>query len=174
MEDAEKEAKRIVEEAKKKQKDVIEQKSREAEKTVETMIDRAKKEAIEIKERAISRAYIKVRDEKLKAKGEVIDKVLTIALQRLNDLDDETYVQFLQNHLNNMSLIGNERLIVPENKRELVKRLQLPIELAEDETVESGFQIADDRTVLNFSFSSLLNFYEDELRVIIARKLFEE
>lgn len=171
-EDAENESEEIISEAKKKQKQMIEEQEIKANEKVQQFIRRAKSEAIQLKEQHISSAKIKVRDETLRAKGEVIERTLKIALEKLINIDDETYIQFLQNRLQNMKLKGTEKLIIPENKRHIVKQLTLPIEVAHYESVSSGFHIVDEQLIMNYSFSSMLSFYEDELQLLVARLLF--
>ena len=88
-------------------------------------------------------------------------------------IDDKTYIEFLQNNIQGLSLKGSEVLVVPEDMKERVKSLNLPIKVAEDETIDSGFIIKDKDTLLNFSFDSLVEFLRDELETEIAQNLFK-
>lgn len=174
MTDAEKEANDIIQTAKQRQATIIDEKRKEANETAISIIEQAKRKARDLKEQTVSRAHIKVRDTKLAAKGELINDVLHMTLERLTKLDDETYVQFLHNRLEKIDLKGTEILIVPEDKRDLVNKLNLSLKVSDDETVDSGFHLVDDKVIMNYTFSSIVTFHEDELQLIIARILFNE
>ena len=103
-----------------------------------------------MKERVISNAELRVRDEKLKAKQIIINKVFEEAKKKLLKIDDKTYIEFLQNNIKGLSLKGSEVLVVPEDMKERVKSLNLPIKVAEDETIDSGFIIKDKDTLQTF------------------------
>lgn len=174
MTDAEQKANDMIQTAKQKQATIIDDKRKQANETAISLIEQAERQARDLKEQTISRAHIKARDTKLTAKGELINDVLHMTLERLNNLDDETYVQFLHNRLEKIDLKGTELLIVPEDKRDLVNKLNLPLKVSDDKTVNSGFHLVDDRLIMNYTFSSIVTFHEDELQLIIARILFNE
>lgn len=174
MIDGEIEANEIIEKAKQERTTIMEEKRQKAKEKVEAIIDQAKRQANDIKEQAISSAHIKARDTKLTAKGQLIDNVLKMTQERLNNLDDETYIKFLQNRLEQIDLKGTEIIIVPKSKRQIVENLNLTIKVADNKSVESGFHLVDDQIIMNYTFSSILTFYEDELRLLIARILFNE
>lgn len=174
LDDAKKEASNILEQAELKKENMIKQKKDEANKRVANLIEQAKREAKQVETQAISSATINARNERLKAKGEIIDKVFELIMDKLLNLDDESYIKFLQNRLNGIELKGTETLIVPKSKQHIAKELALPINIDESKTVQSGFQVVDDRLTLNYTFTSLLDYYEDELQLMIARLLFKE
>lgn len=172
--DAEVEANRIIETAEKEGQQVIDEKINLAEEEVSTIIAKAKRDAKDIKNQALSTANIRVRDAKLAAKGDLINEVLKRVLQALVELDDDTYLKFLQNRLDQENLSGKERLILPKDKFELVESLSLPIELARDEFVKSGFMIKDNRITRNQTFESIIAYYQADLQLKIAQLLFNE
>jgi len=174
IKDAKKEAKAIVQEAEKERAKILAEERKKAEREVSLMIERAKREAKIIKEQAVSSAKIHARDEVLRAKGEIIDRVIQEVLKQLQSLDDDTYIQFIKERLEEEKFTKEAKLIVPENKRKLVRSLQLPIQLDEDESVQSGFMIKEGRIVRNQTFESVIAHYRDELQIKIAQQLFDE
>lgn len=173
-EDAQREAKDVLQDGVKKKAEIINQKSTEAKEKVRNMLNIAERDGRLIKEQAISSAKIKARDLQLQAKGEIIQHVFSVALERLTRLDQQDYLQFLENQLKDIKLKGTEILVVPENRRDIVKNLNLPINLSAEETVESGFVLIGDQYILNHTFESLLDFYRDELELAVANVLFND
>ncbi len=174
LRDAESKAQQIKKEAKEKNEHLLHSQTKEAEDQKKRMLERAKREAALMKERVISNAELRVRDEKLKAKQQVIDRVFRLAKERLLNLDEETYVKFLQSNIKGLNLKGNEVLVVPEKLIPRVKTLGLKVQVAEDEWVDSGFLLKDEDMVLNFSFDSLVDYLREELESEIAQGLFKE
>lgn len=173
-EDAQREAKDILQEGDRQKEETIYQKSIEANEKVINMLNKAEKDASLIREQAISRAKIKARDLQLQAKGEVMQRVFSMALEKLTGLDQQEYLQFLESQLKDIKLKGTEILIVPEDKRDIVKNIDLPINLSSEEAVESGFVLIGDQYILNYTFQSLLEFYRDELELAVANVLFND
>ncbi|HHT50998.1 MAG TPA: V-type ATP synthase subunit E [Eubacteriaceae bacterium] len=173
LEDAKAEVDLILKDAKVKSDGIVNSRVKEANDQKSRILERATNEAALMKERVISNAELRVRDEKLKAKQIIINKVFEEAKKKLLKIDDKTYIEFLQNNIKGLSLKGSEVLVVPEDMKERVKSLNLPIKVAEDETIDSGFIIKDKDTLLNFSFDSLVEFLRDELETEIAQNLFK-
>lgn len=169
--DAEKDAGEIIHEAEKKAKAIIEYRTSEAEEVVKKLRNHAKSEGELLKERMIASAAIKIRDEQLKAKQEIIDEVFSQAKEQLVHLDMENYVNFLKNALNHITLTGKEILFVPKNMKRVVEDLQLPFILS-SETVSSGFLLKGEHAIYNYTFEFLLEFYREELELAVARELF--
>jgi|SRR5690625_44896 len=174
MADAEEKAKKIIKEAEDEGEKLIERSETDAKEKVDRRIQRAKLESEQYIDRTVSSARIKARDAQLKAKGEVIDRVLKEAEKELISLTDEQYIQFLKSYLHNISLKGNEKLLVPENRQKAVEALSLDIPIEVSKVIESGFQLVDDRMIHNYSCSSIIKFYEDGFRKVVANYLFNE
>lgn len=174
VDDAKAEADRIKEEAMRANEDITSSKINEANERRKRIIERAKADAVMIKDRIISNAELKVRDEKLKAKQEILDRVFALAKERLKDLDENDYLGFLNNSLNNLDLKGDEVLIVPDKVKSKVKDQGLSVAVSDNETVESGFVLKDKDIIMNFSFDALVNYAREELESEIAQELFKE
>jgi V/A-type H+-transporting ATPase subunit E len=173
LDDAKKEADLIIEEANKKKEEIISSRIKEANEKKEKILEKASREADMIKDRIISNAELSARDERLKAKQQVMDRVFELAKERLRNLNEQDFIKFIKGKLESMALDGSEVLVLPEYMKEKVKSLGLPV-IVSDESVESGFLIKTNNIVLNYSFDSLVDFLREELEGEIAAKLFRE
>ena len=174
LDDAKMEADRIIDESTKNNEGIISSKINEANEKKKRIIEKAISEAAMMKERIISNAELRVRDEKLKAKQEVINRVFRLSKERLRDLDENDYEKFLKSNLGLLSLKGTELLIVPDKMKSKVKSLGLFQNISADETVDSGFLLKDKDVTMNFSFDSLVDYLREELETEIALDLFKE
>jgi len=174
LEDARIEADRIMEESAKINKDIMDSKINEANEKKKKIIEKAAIEAAMIKDRIVSNAELKVRDEKLKIKQEIIDKVFDLSKERLKQLPEDEYIKFLTNNLKSMNLKGSEILIVPEKMKAKVKAVESLPKVSENETVDSGFILKDNDITINFEFDSLVDYLREELESEIAKHLFKE
>lgn len=174
LDDANTKASIIMEDAKRLKNEIIETKIKEANENKKKVVDRAIGEANLLKERVISSAELKVRNERLKAKQQVIERVFELAKERLKSLDEDRYIAYLNNTLKGISLKGEEVLIVPENMRSKIKGIPNLPKVSEDETVDFGFLIKDKGIILNYTFDSLVENYREELETEIAQELFKE
>ncbi|HCJ57538.1 V-type ATP synthase subunit E [Lutispora sp.] len=174
LDDAKKEADRIMEESAKINEEIVSSKVNEANEKKKRLIEKAAAEAAMMKDRIISNAELKVRDEKLKAKQEVMDRVFKLSKERLKNLNEDEYMKFLRNNIKTLDLKGQELLIVPENMKSKVKSMGLVPMISDDETVESGFMLKNRDVTMNFSFDSLVDYLREELESEIAQDLFKE
>lgn len=186
LEDAKIKAEEIIEKAKNQEKTIIEAKEKEAEDIRKSMIEKAKNEADIKKDRILSRADLDVRNEKLKAKGEIIDIVFNKALKELESLSPNKYVEILKSYMLNLDIAGDEKIIVPDkykdevnvalkdiNKQLIEKNKLGSVELYEgNRNVTSGFIIVKDGIEGNYTFDGLLNYYRDDLEGEIVRTIF--
>lgn len=174
LDDAKDEASLILQESDKVMEEMLESRIKEANDKKNKIIERAKQEASMIKERVISNAELSRRDSKLAAKQQLMDSVFDLAKDKLKNLSEEKFAEFIFSSLKNLNLKGTEKIIVPENMKNKAKSLGLSIPISEDENVESGFIIKDKDSIINYTFDSLVNFYREELESKIAKELFEE
>ena len=174
LEDGRKQAQSIIEESEKNDQEIFDLKVSEANEKKNRIIEKANREAVMLKERMISEAELRIRDEKLNAKRQVLDKVFILAKERLVNIDEDTYMSFLKNSLNKNSLKGTEVLIVPDRFKEAVKKLGVYSNVSNNEAVESGFLLKDGNIIMNYSFKSLVDFRREDIEVEIAQELFQE
>lgn len=174
LDDAKERASIIMEDSIKVKEEIIDSKLREANENKKKIVERATGEAGLLKDRVISSAELKIRNERLKAKQNVIERVFNLSKESLKNLDESQYISFLTNTLKGLDLSGEETLIVPERMRDKVKSLGLFPKVSEEETVDSGFLIKDKGIILNYTFDSLVEHYREELETEIAQSLFKE
>lgn len=174
LDDANKKASVIRDEAEKAKDEIVNSKLKEANEEKKRLLDRSVREANLAKERVISGAELEARNEVLFEKQKVIERVFKLAGERLANLDEDRYISFLTETLKGLQLTGEEVLVVPVHIRAKVKKLKLHNNVSEDETVESGFLIKDKGIILNYTFDSLVEHYKEELETEIAGELFKE
>ena len=149
------------------------QRKAEAEKT--EVLRKAVEEAAARKAQLISAAELSVRDKKLAAKQQLIERVLTAATQKLNDMDDRQYAAFLSKQLSGLELPEGAEIVVPRRYREKLDlgavhpRLRLS---ASDRRVDGGFILMSPDAESNNTFEALLGNGRAELEKIIAERMF--
>ncbi|WP_062354973.1 V-type ATP synthase subunit E [Bacillus kwashiorkori] len=173
MDDTNQEVEKIIERAEEKKVKIIQETIAEAHREREKIIGKAKFDANLLKEQLISNARREIRDEKLRAKLDIIEEVFISAEEKLVNMNDATYVQILTKQLQTKNFTGTEVLVVPEDKRAIVNKLQLPVKVSDTETIDSGFLLKDEQSIFNYSFTFLLQFYKDELELEVAKVLFD-
>ena len=173
LEDAKNKADIILEESTRKNEGIVNSRVKDANEKQKKIIEKANTEASIMKDRVVSNAELKAIDELLKAKKHLIDRVFDISKERLINLSEEDYVKYLKSIIKDINFKGTEVLIVPKNMIAKVKTLGLYPKVSDDETVDSGFLIKDNDLILNYSFSSLVDYLRDELESEIAQNLFK-
>lgn len=174
LENGKLEAAKIKERSEESNKKIIDSRILEANEKKEKIINDAKKDANMAKSRLKSETEIKVRDEKLTAKRQVLDKTFELAKDNLKNIDEDKYIAFLKRNLDKLNLKGSEVIVVPEEFKDIVKESELNINISQDENIESGFIIKDDNIVINYSFESLVDFMREDLEAEVAKILFKE
>lgn len=107
MDDAKAKADSIRAEADRKSKSLLNTKIKEAQDKSVKLLEKAHSEAAMAKDRVVSSAELKVRDEKLSAKQEILDTVFGMAKNKLEKLDDTKYGELLGKTLGNIIRIGS-------------------------------------------------------------------
>ncbi len=173
LEEAKVKAQRQIGEAEAFSKDTVSRKVKEAEEKKLKMLEKAAFDANLLKERMISNAEVNSRNEVLSSKQMIINKVFDEAKKRLGELPKNDYIEYVKTTLSSLSLKGTETLLVKKEYRDELKALNLGYEISE-ESVESGFQIKDNKISLNYNFNDMVDFYRDELVKDVANTLFKE
>lgn len=186
LEDANTKAAEIIDKANKDEKNIIAKRVKEAEALRNEMIQKAKSEAEIRRERIISSAELQVRNKKLRAKGDIIEKVFETALERLKGMTSCEYVDLLKKYIINIDITGDEELIVPSQYEDAVREALQDIneelknnnKLGEvklyegDRKASSGFIVTKNGIEGNYTFESLVSYYKDELEGDIVKSLF--
>jgi V/A-type H+-transporting ATPase subunit E len=188
IEDANIKAESMLKEAADNKKLMIENKIKEAEGLKTQMLEKANIEAKTEKQRIISNAQLTVRDEKLVSKQKMIDKVFTMALEKLSKINESEYLELVKRYLLSMPISGNEDIIIPGKYTDLVNGEYLSqintelkakgkmgeIKLSSDaRNITSGFIVLKNGIEINNTFESLVNSLRAELEPEIVEQLFK-
>lgn len=174
IDDAKEKANEMKTNADKKANALVANRVKEANDRKDKALEKAAQEAAMMKERVISSAELKIRDEKLVIKHMLLDKVFQTAKDELLNLDDKSYYSFVENLLKEINCSNKSVLKVPKGKKEILENLKTTIEVVEDESIESGFMIFDQDIVYNYNFESFVDETRGEIESLIVEKLFEE
>lgn len=171
LNDANDEVEKIKEITQTKIDEIIRPRIVEAEKVKEKILERAGLDAVSERDKVLSSAELSTRDNILRAKQEVMNKVFEISKGKLKDLSDEDYEKFIKDRLSQMKLKGGEKILIQEGRK--IDKAFDGIELSE-EKVSSGFAILDGKTLMNFNFDDLVEFNRHDLEGEIAKLLFDK
>ncbi len=189
IEDAELKAENIIKEAKSKEVEIISKRVEAAKKATATMTENANMEAKSMIDRALSKAELEVRNRKLFAKQQVMDKVFEEAEKRLSKVNLETFQEFVKTSILALDIDGDEKIIMS-----LDDKAKLPQDFLEnlnkalvsagkkgnmefsDETrnLNGGYILAKGGIEINNSFKSMISSLRDELEYGVNKILFDE
>ena len=151
------------------------------------ILEKAEIEAKSKKERVISGAKLKARNEKLAAKQEVIEEVFSKSVETLCKLNDREFVKFIKDSILSLNIDGDETLILNEDGNKIVskevvaeinaelKAKGLKGEIKISETIGSfrgGFILEKGGVEINNTFESLVDSLKDQLEFEVAKVLF--
>lgn len=187
LEEAKGKKEEFIKEAKEDGKKILDKKTAEAKIIEKNTIEKAKRESVIRRERILSNAELKVRNEKLQSKQKIIEKVLEKSLEKLSSLSKEEYLYYIKERILNLPIDGDEKIIINlkdkllitedfinEMNSELVKRGKLGGLSLSDETrdFKAGFILEKNGIEINNSFQALISSMKDELEYEVARVLF--
>lgn len=187
LEEAKGKKEEFIKEAKEDGKKILDKKTAEAKIIEKNTIEKAKRESVIRRERILSNAELKVRNEKLQSKQKIIEKVLEKSLEKLSSLSKEEYLYYIKERILNLPIDGDEKIIINlkdkllitedfinEINSELVKKGKLGNLSLSDETrdFKAGFILEKNGIEINNSFQALISSMKDELEYEVARVLF--
>lgn len=180
---------KILDDAKVIESDILEKANQEAKKIKEakeveiTSMLKNNKAKAEIegenkRERLLQNAHLQVRNNKLKAKQEVICSVYEKALEKLTSLDDASFIEFFKNTITAVD-VTEKGIVLLNSKRhglitsDLVKELNCNLLVGEvDDTVDDGFVVKVDNVYYNFTFKAIVESLKSELTSELTKELF--
>ena len=171
LQQAKKEANRILTKVKAENLEFTEKENKKIQREVDILEQKSKEEAISLKERIVSNANLKSRDMILQAKEELVGRVLEKALERLKNIDKNSYSEFVENILKSLKISKNAEIILTRKMKEEFGDEIFGYKISED-VVESGCSIKDGKVVFNNEFSNLLEFNKEDLEKEILKKIF--
>ena len=146
------------------------------------ILEKAEVEAKSKKERVISSAKLKVRNNKLAAKQEIIDEVFEKSINKLTELSKEQFLNFVKNSILSMNLTGKQTLILNETGLkfvddsfidELNKEAKATIALSKTAgNFKGGFILENNGIEINSTYEALVSSLRDELEFEVAKVLF--
>ena len=171
LQQAQKEANRILAKTKAENLEFTEKENKKIQREVDILEQKSKEEAISLKERILSNANLKSRDMILQAKEELVDRVLEKALERLKNIDKNSYSEFVENILKSLKISKNAEIILTRKMKEEFGDEIFGYKVSDD-VVESGCSIKDGNLIYNNEFSNLLEFNKEDLEKEILKKIF--
>ena len=171
LQQAKKEANRILTKAKAENLEFTEKENKKIQREVDILEQKSKEEAISLKERIVSNANLKSRDTILQAKEELVGRVLEKALERLKNIDKNSYLEFVKNVLKGLKISKNAEIILTRKMKDELGEEIFGYKISDD-VVESGCSIKDGKVVFNNEFSNLLEFNKEDLEREILNKIF--
>ena len=171
LQQAKKEANRILAKAKAENLEFTEKENKKIQREVDILEQKSEEEAISLKERILSNANLKSRDMILQAKEELVDRVLEKALERLKNIDKDSYLDFIENTLKNLNVSKNTEIILTKKMKEILGDEIFGYKVSDD-VVESGCSIKDGNLIYNNEFWNILEFNKEDLEKEILKKIF--
>ena len=171
LQQAQKEANRILAKTKAENLEFAEKENKKIQREVDVIEQKSKEEAISLKERILSNANLKSRDMILQAKEELVDRVLEKALERLKNIDKDSYLDFVENTLKNLNMSKSIEIILTKKMKDILGDEIFGYKVSDD-VVESGCSIKDGNLVYNNEFSNLLEFNKEDLEKEILKRIF--
>ena len=182
LKDAEAGKENILATATEEKNKIISKKVSSANEIAQEILDKAEVEAKSKKERVISSAKLKVRNNKLAAKQEIIDEVFEKSIDKLTKLSKEEFLNFVKNTISSMNLTGKQTLILIETGlkfvdaafiEELNKKVNAEITLSETAgNFKGGFILENNGIEINSTYEALVSSLRDELEFEVAKVLF--
>jgi V/A-type H+/Na+-transporting ATPase subunit E len=183
---------KILSDAKEKAAEILSNSSKEAEILVSSkiseassqeahLISKAEEEAEARKNRIIQNAELTVRNEKLAAKHQVIEKAFNYALDSLEKLDDSDFINFVKSTLKSNKISGDGFLkvnearyksVTPEVLRDIntFSGTNLVLGRAID---KDGFMVDQRGIQINCTFEALVESLKEDLIFDVTKILFE-
>ena len=171
LQQAQKEANRILAKTKAENLEFTEKENKKIQREVDIIEQKSKEEAVSLKERILSNANLKSRDMILQAKEELVDRILEKALERLKNIDKDSYLEFVENTLKKLNISENAEIILSRKMKNILGDEIFGYKVS-DVVVESGCSIKDGKVVFNNEFSNLLEFNKEDLEKEILKKIF--
>ena len=182
LKDAEAGKENILAAAEEEKNKILSKKASAANEIAQEILQKAEADAKSKKERVISSAKLKVRNNKLAVKQEIIDEVFEKSINKLTELSKEQFLNFVKNSILSMNLTGKQTLILNETGlkfvddsfiNELNKEAKATIALSKTAgNFKGGFILENNGIEINSTYEALVSSLRDELEFEVAKVLF--
>lgn len=188
LKDYEDRAKQIESDTAAKAEEILLKARNRADEIMNSMKAKAAKDGQERKERLMSRAQLDARNEILLAKQEAIDMVFQNAVNRIKQMNDKEYFDFIEKMLLDNASTGEEEIIFSERDRARIQPSFITVlndklnamgkkglmKISnETRDIGSGFILTQGGLEINCSIESQIRLLRDSLEGDIANLLFE-
>jgi len=189
IKDAEVKKIEILNEATVKADEIIKKKTEDANKKASSILQKAEMESKTIKERIISKTDLEIRNKKLLAKQQVIEKVFEAAKEKLKAMNAEEFTKFIKNSIMSLDIHGDEEIIInPVDRDKLPEKFLAEVNKAliskgklgnlkfnvKTHEIDGGFILSKNGIEINNSFDELVNSLKYELEYEVGKILFTE
>lgn len=182
LKDAEVRKDNILAAAEEEKNKILSKKVNSANEVEKEILDKAEIEAKSKKERVISSAKLKVRNDKLAAKQQVINEIFESSIDKLVALSKEEFLGFVRDRVLSMDLSGKQTLVLNKDglkfiDQSFIKELngKIKAEIILSETVgnfKGGFVLKNNGIEINNTYEALVSSLRDELEFEVAKVLF--
>ncbi len=186
IKDAEEKRDEILNAAQVESDSIIAKETKKAKNLEVELIEKAKIEAKARENRVISNARLKVRNNELKAKQDMISKVFEKAVERLNSLSTLEYKEYILRALDSLDLEGTEILIINKKDDDVINNKFLldlnnklislgkkgKISILTNGNFDRGFILDRNGIQINNTFESLVKSLRSELELEVTKVLF--
>ncbi|MCF0147412.1 MAG: V-type ATP synthase subunit E [Clostridium sp.] len=184
LRDAEERKESILASAEEEKNKILSKKIAKAKELEKEILHKAEAEANSRKERIISSASLKVRNDKLSAKQEVIKEVFEKSIDVLSSITGDDFLRFIKNSILSLGEIGEQNLILNKEGMELVDLTFIydlnqalgdkgNIKLSPNaRNFKGGFILERNGIEINNTYEALVSSLKDELEFEVASVLF--
>ena len=182
LKDAEVERDSILASAEEEKRKIISKKVDSA-KVLETqMLDKAKNTGNSLKDRIISSAKLKVRNDKLVEKQAIIEEIFNASIEELSKIEGKDFLNFIKNSILAMDIDSEKNLILNQKglnsiETNFIENLNKEIKgniklINKPGNFKGGFILEKDGIEINNTYEALVSAYRDELELEIVKVLF--
>lgn len=171
--DSKREQQSIIDAAKQKAEEIVKKAEIESQEKAELLLKKADLEVENLIEKATGRAELEARDEILKRKQGVLEEVIELAVDKLNNMSDKDYLDYIEKEVGEVKLSENAELKVMSKYREYIFENFKGIKVSE-ESVNSGFVVQDGNILYNNDFAGVIENNRSDIENLIYKQLFSD
>ena len=185
LKDAEERKESILSSAEEEKNKILSKKIAKAKELESEIIQKAEAEAKSKKDRILSSATLRVRNNKLSAKQEIIQEVFEKSIDSLSSISGDDFLRFVKHSILSLGKIGEQNLILNKDGLDIVDLTfiyDLNQSLGENGNVKlspnpgkfrGGFILEKDGIEINNTYEALVSSLKNELEFEVASVLFK-
>ena len=185
LKDAEERKESILSSAEEEKNKILSKKIAKAKELESEIIQKAEAEAKSKKDRIVSSATLRVRNNKLSAKQDIIQEVFEKSIDSLSNISGDDFLRFVKHSILSLGKIGEQNLILNKDGLDIVDLTfiyDLNQSLGENGNVKlspnpgkfrGGFILEKDGIEINNTYEALVSSLKNELEFEVASVLFK-